>query len=88
MMHRGYHHSVLDYTILALLLATCVFSFVKISGNADKQLQIGLITALSYALWGVFHHLHEGDLHWKIVLEYGALAILAFAMIWFLLTLS
>lgn len=82
---RRYHHTGVDYLILGLMLLICFLTYLKISGEVDKQLQVGLITAMGYAIWGVFHHLHEGDLHWKIVLEYSVLALFSFSSLWFLL---
>ncbi|RJR15487.1 hypothetical protein C4579_02160 [Candidatus Microgenomates bacterium] len=61
------------------------FSFIKLTGSPDRQALIGLITALAYVGWGVFHHMHEGDLHWKIVIEYGSLAVFGFATLYALL---
>ena len=86
-LHHRYHHLAFDYLVLSLILLTCLFSFTKTSGSSDKQVQIGLITAFSYWGWGIFHHLHEGDLHWKIVIEYSTFALFGFAIIWFLLAM-
>lgn len=78
MSRRAYHHSIIDYAILSVLFLICFFSFIKISGHTTKQLQIALITASAYAIWGIFHHLRDGDLHWKVVLEYTAFAVFGF----------
>lgn len=85
--HHHYHHLVSDYTILTLVLLTCFITFTKVAGYIEKQVQVGLITAGAYLLWGIFHHLHEGDLHWKIVIEYTTFAIFGFVTLWVLLTI-
>lgn len=86
-MHiRHKHHVYSDYLILFLILAVGLISFTKMTGTPAKQVSIAMITAISYSLWGIFHHVHEGDLHIKIVVEYASLAFFGFvamlALLW------
>lgn len=84
--HRRLHHHTFEFSILLLLLVTGFFAYNYSYGQPKEQLQIGLVTACAYVLWGVFHHIGEGDLNWKIVVEYTGLAFLAVAMLWILLS--
>lgn len=84
-LRRHKSHVVTDYLILGLILGIGYLTFNKLSGNTEKQLTIGVITATAYAVWGIFHHFHEGDLHWKIMIEYLGLASFGFVALWMLL---
>ncbi len=64
--------------ILILILGVGLFLFYYATGNQMLQLFAGLITVISYVLWGLIYHSHKGDLHKNIVVEYlliGAIAI-------------
>jgi len=47
--------------------------------NYNRQAQVGvtLVLAAVYVLWGIIHHSIKKDLHWRIILEYLAVAIVA-----------
>ena len=55
--------------------------------NYNRQIQMGitLVLATAYVGWGVIHHLIKKDFHWRIVLEYIVVAILASTVVIFLL---
>jgi len=82
--HHNHYHE-LHFIILLLLMSTSFFAFVNLSGEPAKQLQVGVITSLTYALWGVFHHLFDRNLNWKVVVEYAGIAALGSTLVWFLL---
>ncbi|HCM37555.1 MAG: hypothetical protein UV61_C0002G0106 [Candidatus Gottesmanbacteria bacterium GW2011_GWB1_43_11] len=84
--HYHYHHHDLQFFILLLLMTIGFVSFAKSMGQSGKQLQIIVITGLAYAFWGIFHHLYDRDLNWKIVVEYVAIAGLGVSLVWTLLT--
>lgn len=84
--HRHKHHHNLQFVILLLLVATGFCSFVRSSGDPAQQMQIGLITAVAYGLWGIFHHYYDRNLNWKIVVEYGAISLFGSAVLWTLLS--
>lgn len=82
------HHHTLQFVVLLLLLCTGYFSFVKSSGENERQFLIIAVTGTSYAFWGIFHHLYDHDLNWKIVVEYGAIALFGISVLWALLSLT
>lgn len=84
--HYLSHHSLDHYFILFLLITTGLLAFVKTT-HPEKQLQIAATTAGFYLVWNVLHHYRKNHLHWKIVLEYSAFAVIGFAMLWLILTL-
>ncbi len=90
--HKRHHYSgyqaPLHYAVLGLVIFTALLAFLQLRGQPQKQLILAMITAVAYAGWGIAHHGHEGDLHWKIVVEYTALSVLGLAMLWLLLSLS
>lgn len=84
--HRHHHYHDLQYVILLLVMSTSFLSFIQSAGNAAQQLQIGVVTALAYTLWGVFHHIYDKSLNWKIVVEYGATSMFGVGILWALLS--
>lgn len=67
------------YLILTLILLIGFLAFLNSRGYPDTQFKIVLLTAAFYISWGILHHLFEGDLHFKNVVEYlliGGLAII------------
>lgn len=76
----------MQYVVLFLLLGTAFSAFVRLSGLPNRQLQIGMVAAATYILWGIFHHLYDRDFHVKVVVEYLSLAFLGLGMLWILLS--
>lgn len=75
---------VSHFIILALILVGGVVAFFWVSPNSSLQFIIGIITSVSYVLWGLIHHSLQHDLHKRIVVEYiliGAIAIILLATI-------
>ena len=61
-----------------------MLAFFYVSPNSSQQLIVGVITSISYVLWGLIHHALQKDLHKRIVVEYiliGAIAIILLATI-------
>ena len=55
--------------------------------NYNRLAQMGITLALgaAYILWGVIHHSIKKELHWRIILEYAIVAIVASVVVIFLL---
>jgi hypothetical protein len=70
-----------DYFVLALLSAFYLGIVWYYQGNTLLLLIASIVFAVSYILWGIFHHLHQGNFHGKIVLEYALVALLGVAII-------
>ena len=71
-------NSVVNYSVLILILLGGIISFYAVGSNPLLQLMIGIVTSVSYVLWGIIHHYMDHSLHKKIVVEYlliGAIAI-------------
>jgi hypothetical protein len=77
-------NSIINYTVLILILFGGVVSFYTVRSNPTLQLMIGVVTSVSYVLWGIIHHYMDRSLHKKIVIEYlliGAIAIVLLATV-------
>jgi len=77
-------HILVQYIVLVLILLAGIISFYLVRGNPTLQFRIGIITSISYVVWGILHHTLENNLHKKIVVEYlliGAIAIVLLATI-------
>ncbi|MBI3576766.1 hypothetical protein HY086_01870 [Candidatus Gottesmanbacteria bacterium] len=68
---------IIHFIFLLAILAVGIAAFFAAQGNSSLQFIIGLVTAVSYVVWGMIHHAMEGDLHKKIVIEYVLIAAIA-----------
>lgn len=73
------------YLILLFILLFGILSFWYLRLNQQAQIVSVFLTAVFYVLWGVIHHYIEGDLHIRIIMEYLAMAILGFVILWMLI---
>jgi len=80
-MCRKLHKHTYHYILLSLILLTGLIAFFTTS---EKSLRffIGVFIAMSYTLWGIFHHYFDKDLNWKIVVEYSSFALFAISALW------
>jgi len=65
------------YAVLVLVIFAGGIVFFSYPDKMVK-FKVGTLTTLAYIFWGIFHHLAEANLNFKIVIEYtliGALAI-------------
>ncbi len=86
--HRRQPHThIYEYLILFLLVTTGFLGLFRLTGQPLLQLRIGVITGLAYICWGIFHHLCNRDLNWKVVVEYSAIGGFGIALLWALLFL-
>ncbi len=80
-LHRHTHH----YGILVLFLISGMIAFMLAKGNLFLQFSLGVLIALGYTAWGIFHHLHDGDYNRKVMVEYALFAAVAISILWALL---
>lgn len=76
-MKREWFHLLILYSILAGGVAT----FFATAGNTLAQRIVGVVTTISYVLWGILHHSVKGDLHAKVVVEYILLGCIALLLL-------
>lgn len=69
------------YLILFLILALGFWGFWYFSYSLAIRQTIVLAVAILYLGWGIIHHLLEGNLNFKIVVEYTLFAALAAAVL-------
>jgi len=77
--HKFYFGSLL------LIEIGCLVLILLVKGNTQLQLAYVGLAAFFYVLWGIVHHKTQHDLHIKVVIEYILMAILGFAVMFFLL---
>ena len=78
----------IHYLALFLILAFGLLGFWYFSYRPFLQRAVVVTVAALYILWGIVHHLADGDLNFKIVLEYGAVAALAATLLWIIIGAS
>lgn len=67
--------------ILLCILAVGLWSFWYAGGNVMLQLIIGAVTTVAYVVWGIVHHVMNGDLHKKVVVEYILVGLIALVLL-------
>ncbi len=65
------------FIFLIFLLLSAIWFLYFFIGFPYKQFLVVVLTAFVYFIWGMIFHLIEGDFHYKIVIEYLLIAILA-----------
>jgi len=70
------------YLVLLFILAFGSIAFFYFQRFPQAQIVSLFLTASFYILWGIVHHYLEGDLHPRVVLEYAAVALLGFLILW------
>ena len=74
---------LIDFIALGIVLGLSLSGLYFFRHQTDKQIIITVLLGVSYILWGVFHHLHIGNLKFQVVMEYISIS----ALVVFILTL-
>ncbi len=80
-------HHIFHYLILLILISGGLTAFLSSRNYPLIQLLVGIVTSLSYVVWGIVHHFVDRDLSLKIVIEYLAVALFAIIVLWNVLIL-
>ncbi|MBI4067650.1 hypothetical protein HY407_04655 [Candidatus Gottesmanbacteria bacterium] len=80
-MLKDIHFHLTHYFFLLSILSLGIISYFFLSPYPEKQYAAVIITAILYIIWGIAHHLLEGDLHIKIVVEYILIALLSIMLL-------
>lgn len=78
-MSRKKNYHALHYLLLASAAVFFLALLRVLAGNKDAQSAIIILFVFFYIVWGVFHHLHDRSLRFKVVLEYmliGAIGLI------------
>ncbi|MFC1727291.1 hypothetical protein ACFL0Y_02090 [Patescibacteria group bacterium] len=73
------------YLSLATILSFAFGAFWVFNYHRQIQILVIIATGIVYVLWGLVHHTIKNDLHWRIVVEYVAVAMIACVAVIFLL---
>lgn len=87
-MLEDFEKHVIHYLILFIILGFGLLGFWYFSYQIAFQRAIVLTMAILYVGWGVVHHLLEGNLNYKIVVEYTSMALLAATLLWIIIGVS
>jgi len=69
------------YLVLVFILAFGCLAFFYFQRFPQAQIVSIFLTASFYVLWGIIHHYLEGDLHPRVIMEYVAMALLGFLVL-------
>lgn len=69
------------YLVLLFILVFGALAFFYFQRMPQVQILSVFITAVFYVVWGVAHHYLEGDLHFRVIIEYVAIALLGFLIL-------
>ena len=67
---------LVDFTALGVILGLSLSGLWFFQNQVGKQLVVTVILGVSYVFWGIFHHLHLGNLRLPVVMEYVSVAAL------------
>lgn len=79
-MHYFRHLS--HYLALFGLLLVGFAGLVLFSYDKTFQIAIAIATGVSYVAWGIVHHLIHRDLHIETLIEYVAISLLGFIILY------
>lgn len=74
------HHKS-DYSLLAILAVSYLVYIFRYQSTPQYLLFATIIFAVLYFIWGIFHHLHTGSFHARVVLEYLLVALLGLVIV-------
>ncbi|HUW24252.1 MAG TPA: hypothetical protein VMW04_01355 [Patescibacteria group bacterium] len=69
------------YLVLLFILTFGFGAYFYFRRFPQAQILSAFLTASFYVIWGITHHYLEGDLHWRAVAEYLAIALLGFLIL-------
>lgn len=70
------------YLVLGVLLSGGLSLFLFFNHSRQVQLQVVMVTALGYLLWGTTHHYLKKDLNWTVFFEYTLVAVFSILVIY------
>lgn len=76
---------ILHFIALLLIFAGGLAMFLAAQGHTVLQLMIGVVTSVAYVAWGIIHHVMQGDLHRKVVIEYVLIGGIAITLLFIVL---
>lgn len=83
-MERRFNHLPHYVSLISIFIAG-VIGFFVFSYDRQFQIAVSLALVLSYVSWGIIHHTLHKDICLTIILEYIAVAILGFIMLFSLI---
>lgn len=75
------NHKILIYLVLILIFFLGFFNLLFFRGQKTIQIITTLALGTAYIFWGILYHMVEGDLKFKIVIEYIAVSLLVSAIL-------
>lgn len=74
------HYMLLFGILLAGFVGLILFSYDK-----NFQVAVAIATGVSYVAWGLIHHHIHKDLHFEVIIEYAAVALLGIVILFSLI---
>lgn len=82
LVNKQVAHKYLHLIVLLIILGLSSMTFIMLNGKRDLQLLIGLVSALTYILWGIIFHLIERDLYPRVIVEYVGIATVGLVLLY------
>ncbi len=74
------HYMLLGGILLAGFAGLILFSY-----DINFQVAVAIATGVSYISWGLIHHHIHKDLHFEVIVEYAAVALLGLVVLFSLI---
>lgn len=79
-MIKDFKHHFWHYFFLFLIIGSGSLAFI-LSPDKTVKFRVAALLALAYIFWGIIHHLLEGNLKLKIVIEYSLIGLLGLILL-------
>jgi hypothetical protein len=78
---KSFTHHLSHYMLLFGILLVGFAGLVLFSYDKNFQVAVAIALTLSYVVWGLVHHYLHKDLYFETFVEYLAVALLGFVII-------
>jgi predicted PurR-regulated permease PerM len=85
---KSFTHHLAHYMLLFGILLAGFAGLVLFSYDKNFQVAVAIALTLSYVTWGLVHHYLHKDLYFETFVEYLAVALLGFVIIFSIIVRS
>lgn len=82
---KSFMRDLSHYSLLICILLAGFAGLVLFSYDINLQIAVAIATAVSYVSWGLIHHHIHKDLHFEVIIEYAAVALLGLVILFSLI---
>lgn len=76
--------SIIHTIVLIAILCSGLAAFYFVGSSMMLRFVVGVVTSVTYVLWGIIYHILQKNLHLNVVIEYmliGTIAVVLLAIV-------